>query len=145
MGLVSKVFGRLAGNQPYRLCREAGLPITEYDGETTILAFGGDEVTPQRMLFVSPLEDDEITFLDAYVRGTFPQYGLPDHLLLGLMARSKWAGSWKARVEDGGVRFSFRYSALSKGLDAAMMQLLCRTMIREVAEVEGILAANGLL
>lgn len=144
MGMLGKLVSGIAGTPAYRLCRAAGLPIEESDRESTTLCFDGDHISPRRPLFVSDL-DHNLTMFAAYVRERIPEGGLSHQLLLELLSRRRWAGTWSARRCDDGVRLGIQYNALTKGLDVEMCSVICHTMIREVAEIEARLAAYGLL
>lgn len=122
----------------------AGLPIEESDRESTTLCFDGDHISPRRPLFVSDL-DHNLTMFAAYVRERIPEGGLSHQLLLELLSRRRWIGTWSGRRCDDGIRLGIQYNALSKGLDAEMCSVICHTMIREVAEIEARLAGHGLL
>jgi hypothetical protein len=144
MSIVTKLVSSLVGSRPYRLCKSAGLTIEESDGDSAVVSFEGDRITPRRLMYVGDINPDLILF-NATVRGTIPADRLPAHFLLDLLGRRKWAGTWTARTTGGEVRLTFQYHALSKGVDADMCMVICRTMIREVGEIENQMAAQGLL
>jgi hypothetical protein len=129
------------------LCQELGWCIDERDGDTVMLNFQGDSVSPMRHVLVVTCDDGDWFCFIANTRAEYPEHAVPNGLMSSLLHRNKESfGSWYATERRHGlIGFACHHSAHAAGLDADTFKYICNRLLSEVGNVERELHRKGLL